>query len=84
MESISVDLITHLPPTKSGNTKIIVFVDGLSKMVHFAAKPTSFCAHDMAKWNLHDIIRAHGLQCKAVSDRDALFTSASWEELSQT
>ena len=27
------DLITHLPETKRGNTAIIVFVDRLSKMV---------------------------------------------------
>ena len=38
-DSISVDLITQLPPTKSGITKIVVFVDRLSKMVHCAAKP---------------------------------------------
>ena len=38
-ESISVDFITELPPTKQGNTKIVVFVDRLSKMVHLAAVP---------------------------------------------
>ena len=32
-ESISVDLITQLPMTRFGNTKIVVFVDRLSKMV---------------------------------------------------
>ena len=35
-ERVSVDLITHLPPTKQGHTAIVVFVDALSKMVHFA------------------------------------------------
>ncbi len=43
-DSISVDLIVQLPPTKQGNTKIVVFVDRLSKMAHLAAVPTNFSA----------------------------------------
>ena len=69
-ESISVDLITQLPMTESGNTKIVVLVDRLSKMVHFAAVPTAFTsssfllfAYDMARLYLCIIIRAHGVQC---------------------
>jgi hypothetical protein len=33
-ERVSVDLITHLPPIKQGHT-IVLFVDALSKIVHF-------------------------------------------------
>ena len=80
-ESISVDLITQLPPTKAVNTKIVVFVDRLSKMVYFAAVPTAFSAYDMARLYLHTVIRAHGMQREIVSDTDTLFTSAFWEEL---
>ena len=80
-ESISVDLIIQLPMTKSGSTKIVVFVDRLSKMVHFAAVSTVFSAYDMARLYLRTIIRAHGVQREIVSDRDTLFTSAFWEEL---
>ena len=43
-ESISADLITQLLMTTSGNTTIVVFVDRLGKMVHFAAGPTAFSA----------------------------------------
>ena len=74
-ESISVDLIVELPLTKQGNTKIVVFVDRLSKMVHLAAAPTSFSALDMAKLYVHVIFRAHGIPRDIVSDRDVLFTS---------
>ncbi|KAL0040516.1 hypothetical protein WJX77_009489 [Trebouxia sp. C0004] len=80
-EGISVDLITQLPMTKSGNTKIVVFVDRLSRMVHFAAVPAAFSAYDMASLHLRTIIRVHGVQREIVSDRDTLFTSAFWEEL---
>ena len=80
-ESISVDLITQLPMTTSGNTQIVVFVDRLSKMVHFAAVPTAFTAFGMARLYVHTIIRAHGVQRDIVSDRDSLFTSEFWDEL---
>lgn len=39
-DSISMDLITELPKTARGHDAIIVFVDRLSKMVHFAPTRT--------------------------------------------
>ena len=79
-ESVSVDLITQLPQTRSGNTQIVVFVDRLSKMVHFAAVATAFTAYMMARLYVHTIVRLHGTQREIVSDRDALFTSEFWSE----
>jgi hypothetical protein len=35
-ESVSMDFITQLPVTKRGHDAIVVFVDRLTKMVHFA------------------------------------------------
>jgi len=35
-QSVSMDIITHLPCTARGLTAIVVFVDRLTKMVHFA------------------------------------------------
>ena len=80
-ESISVDFITELPPTKQGNTKSVVFVHRLSKMVHLAAVPTHFSAHDMARRYVHVIVRPHGIVREIISDRDVLFTSEFWEEV---
>ena len=79
--SVSVDLITQLPMTKSGNTQIVGFEDRLSKMVHFAAVLTAFTAYNMARLYVHNVIRLHGTQREIASDRDTLFTSAFWEEL---
>lgn len=47
-QSVSVDLITHLPLTRDGHTAIVVFVDRLSKMVNFAPAWTDTSAIDMA------------------------------------
>lgn len=80
-ESISVDMIVQLPLTKSGNTKIVVFVNRLSKMVHFAAVPRGFGDEDMARLLMHTIFKLHGLPREIVSDRDTMFTSEFWEVL---
>ena len=47
-ESVSMDFITQLPTTKSGNDAVIVFVDRLTKMVHFAPTKTTCSAEDVA------------------------------------
>ena len=80
-QSISVDFIVQLPLTKSGNTRIVVIVDRLSKMVHLVATPTAFTAHDMAKLYMHAVVRLHGMVREIVSDRDTLFTSEFWQDV---
>ena len=51
-------VITSLPETVNGNT-CIVFVDRLSKMVHFAAAPTYTGALECAKLLRHHVCRPH-------------------------
>ena len=46
--SVSMDIITALPETKSGNTAIVAFVDRLTKMTHLAACSTTIGAEDFA------------------------------------
>ncbi len=70
--------VTQLPPTKTVNYKIVVFVDNLSKMVRFVAVSTAFGAYDMARLYLHIVIRGRG---EILSYRDTLFTSTFWAEL---
>ena len=49
------DLIVQLPVTKNGWDAIAVFVDRLSKMVHFAPTKTAGSAQDTAKIFRHDV-----------------------------
>ena len=72
--SVSMDLITALPETSTGNTAV-VFVDSLSKMTHLAACKTSIGTQAFAKLFRHEVIRLLGLPCEFVSDRDRRFTS---------
>ena len=80
--SISMDLITQLPKTKSGNSTIIVFVDKLSKMVHFAPMSSDGTAECMKAFLTH-VASKHGMPEEIISDRDARFTSAYWSEFTR-
>ena len=75
------DFIVDLPKTKRGNTAVLVFVDRLSKMVHFAATTKDVGAEDCARLYVEEVWRLHGLQDEFVSDRDSRFTSKFWREV---
>jgi deoxyuridine 5'-triphosphate nucleotidohydrolase len=82
-ESISMDFITQLPPTKEKHDAILVCVDRLSKMVHLIPTTTTANAPDTAKLFFSQIFRLHGMPNDIVSDRDARFTSMFWKTLFQ-
>lgn len=69
-DSVSMDFITHLPPS-SGKTVILVVVDHLSKQAHFSALCTKFIAVQVADIFTRDAIRLHGV----------LIVSHFWQEL---
>jgi hypothetical protein len=69
------DFITQLPVTKSGHDAIAVFVDRLTKMVHFAPTVTDCSARDVACLLNDTVFNHHGLPSELISDRDPRFTS---------
>jgi hypothetical protein len=75
------DLITQLPPTDNGHDAIIVFVDKLTKMVHYAATTTTVDAPGVASLFFEHVVRMHGVPTSIVSDRDPRFTSLFWRSL---
>ena len=72
---MTVDFITDLPETKAGHTAIVVFVDWLSKMVHFAPCWNDMGAEEVAQIFAREVFRLHGIPKFQVSDRDKLLTS---------
>ena len=74
-QSMSMDLIIHLPKTVRGHTAIVVFVDRLTKMVHLAPSFDTLSAAAFAELFMSEIFRRHGLPESIVSDRDTRFTS---------
>ena len=80
-KDISMDFITHLPPTRSGYSAIFVVVDRLTKMVHFLPTADSATAEETAALFRDRVFVLHGMPQSIVSDRDSKFTSAFWQEL---
>src|SRR6185295_8356827 len=80
-QQITMDLIVSLPKTKDGHDAIVVFVDKLSKMVHFVATKTSITAPELAKIFFDNVFKLHGVPEGIISDCDPKFTSLFWKAL---
>ena len=55
---------TQLPRTKRGHDAIVVFVDRMSKMVHFAPCTSSVTAEETATLYYDNVFKHHGLVTK--------------------
>jgi hypothetical protein len=78
--SVSVDFIVGLPKTAEGYDSIAVWVDRMTKMVHFVPRKSSDSVLHLVNMFMWTIFRPHGCPLEIVSDRDPLFTSSFWEE----
>ncbi|KAL3153599.1 hypothetical protein ABBQ32_14155 [Trebouxia sp. C0010 RCD-2024] len=82
-QRVTVDFIQDLPETKAGHTAVAVFVDRLSKMVHFAPAWNNMGAEEFAQILMTNIFRLHGVPVFLVSDRDKLLTSKFFARVSE-
>ncbi|GJP67367.1 hypothetical protein CLOP_g24189, partial [Closterium sp. NIES-67] len=74
-QQVTMDFVTGLPNDPSGNDAILVVVDRLTKMAHFAACKTTITAEQTMKLFLTNIVRLHGIPSAIITDRDLRFTS---------
>ena len=79
-EQVTTDLVTDLPESDD-YTAVAVFVDRLTKFVHFAPCKKTVTAREYAQLFLKHVFRHHGLPKVIISDRDPRFTSAFWQSL---
>jgi hypothetical protein len=68
--------IVKLPKTSWGNDIICVFVDKLTKMVHFVACKEALSAKEFVELYVDHVFRFHGLSCEFITNRDKRFMSA--------
>ena len=73
-EQITTDLVTDLPPS-GAYIAIAVFLDRLTKMVHFAPCTKEISADQYAQLFVDNIFQLHGTPEVIISDRDPRFTS---------
>ena len=81
-QQIITDLVTDLPKSE-GKIAIAVFVDRLSKMVHFAPCTKEISVEKYAQLFIDHVFKHHGLLEVIISHRDPRFTSRCWKELFQ-
>ena len=82
-QTVTFDFIVKLPKTARGNDSVCVFVDKLTKMVHFVACREDLTAKDFAELYIDQIWRLHGLSNEFITDRDSRFTSAFWKGVTE-
>jgi hypothetical protein len=74
--TVTFDFIVKLPKTRRGNDSICVFVNKLTKLVHFVACKKEVSAKEFAELYVDHVFRLHGLSREFITDRDSRFTSA--------
>ena len=70
---VTTDLATDLPES-GGFTVIAIFVDKLTKMIHFSGTTKEVTAMEYAQTFVDTVFRLHGLPEVIISDRDSRFT----------
>ncbi|GJP35642.1 hypothetical protein CLOM_g20160, partial [Closterium sp. NIES-68] len=74
-QHVTMDFVTGLPAGPSGNDAVLVVVDRLTKMAHFAPCRTTITAEETARLFISTVVRLHGIPAVIISDRDLKFTS---------
>ena len=80
-QHVSLDLITALPASRQGNNAVMVLVDSLSKMAHFAPCKKKLSTKDCTRLFIKEVVRLHGWPEVLVSDRDPRFDADFWRDL---
>lgn len=81
-QHISMDFITHLPPS-DGYNAILIIACRLTKMRHIIACKGTCDAEDTARYYLREVWKLHGLPQTIVSDRGPQFVAEFWKKLTQ-
>ncbi|GKB06781.1 putative reverse transcriptase domain-containing protein [Tanacetum coccineum] len=69
-DNITMDFITKLPKTQSGNDTIWVIVDRLTKSAHFLPMRETDPMDKLARLYLKEVVTRHGIPVSIICDRD--------------
>jgi hypothetical protein len=81
--TVTFNFVIKLPKTSRGNDGICVFVEKLTKMVHFVACKEALSVKDFAELYADHVFCFHGLSREFITDRDTRFTSAFWKRVTE-
>ncbi|GKC03114.1 reverse transcriptase domain-containing protein, partial [Tanacetum coccineum] len=74
-ENITMDFVTKLPKTATGQDTIWVIVDRLTKSGHFLPMREDVTLEKLMRLYLKEVVSKHGVPVSIISDRDGKFTS---------
>ncbi|GJU71633.1 putative reverse transcriptase domain-containing protein [Tanacetum coccineum] len=82
-ENITMDFVTKLPKTATGQDTIWVIVDHLTKSAHFLPMREDDTLEKLTRQYLKEVVLKHGVPVSIISDRDGKFTSHFWKSLNK-
>ncbi|GJS77962.1 putative reverse transcriptase domain-containing protein [Tanacetum coccineum] len=82
-ENITMNLVTKLPKTTSGQDTIWVIIDRLTKSAHFLPMKETDSMEKLMRQYLKEVVSRHGVPVSIISDQDSKFTSHFWKLLNE-
>nr|GFA46094.1 putative reverse transcriptase domain-containing protein [Tanacetum cinerariifolium] len=82
-ENITMDFVTKLPKTATGQDTIWVIVDRLTKSAHFLPMRDDDTLDKLMRQYLKEVVSRHGVPVSIISDRDGRFTSKFWKSFNK-
>ncbi|GJX06583.1 putative reverse transcriptase domain-containing protein [Tanacetum coccineum] len=82
-ENITMDFVTKLPKTATGQDTIWVIVDRLTKSAHILPMQEDDTLEKLTRQYLKEVVSKHGVLVSFISDRDGKFTSHFWKSLNK-
>ncbi|GJT05044.1 putative reverse transcriptase domain-containing protein [Tanacetum coccineum] len=82
-ENITMDFITKLPKTSTGQDTIWVIVDRLTKSAHFLPMKETDSMEKLTRQYLKEVVSRHGVPVLIIFDRDNKFASHFWRSLNK-
>jgi hypothetical protein len=79
--SVTMDMVVKLPQTKGGHDSILVFVDRLSKYVHFVPTTEKLGAKGFARLFVQNVVANHGMPREVISDRGSTWHNKFWKHV---
>ncbi|GKD98395.1 reverse transcriptase domain-containing protein [Tanacetum coccineum] len=82
-ENITMDFVTKLPKTTTGQDTIWVIVNLLTKSAHFLPMSEDDSLEKLTRHYLKEVVSRHGVPVSIISDRDGRFASHYWQSLNK-
>ncbi|GJX90026.1 retrovirus-related pol polyprotein from transposon TNT 1-94 [Tanacetum coccineum] len=79
--NITMDFVTKLPKTATGQNTIWVIVDRLTKSAYFLPMRENNSMEKLTRQYLKEVVSRHGVLVSIISDHDGRFTSHFWQSL---